>query len=239
MEEIIARGMILAAAPQGEYGRRLTVLTDRLGKITVFASGAAKAGSRLMGKIRPFTAAELKLAKGRGAYNIHGAEVIDAFEELPLDPDIAMYGFYVLELADFFSVEGMEETEAKELLNLSFMALSALREKELRPELIVSLLKLRLLKLHGEYTETPPLIFASGQKDVIIRENNNAGAEGTCSADTLTAQWRSVLSAPISKLFNAKTLTKTDTAELEKNIEHLFKKQIPHKFKTARLIGDL
>ena len=42
MEELTVKGIILATAPQGEYGRRINLLTDRLGRITVFASGAAK-----------------------------------------------------------------------------------------------------------------------------------------------------------------------------------------------------
>ena len=61
---------------------------------------------------------------------------MDAFSEIPMDPDVSMYGFYVLELADYFSAEGMPEEEAKALLNLSFMTLSALRKKELSPWLI-------------------------------------------------------------------------------------------------------
>lgn len=214
MEEITVKGMILSAAPQGEYGRRLTMLTDRLGKITTFASGAAKAGSRLMGKVRPFTAAAFTLARGRGAYNIHGAEIIDSFEEIPLDPDVAMYGFYVLELAEYFSAEGMAETDARELLNLSFMALKALREKGLRPELVMTVLKLRLLKLCGEYTQLPPV-----------------------TEDKLTVGlWRQVLSAPLSRVFSAETLTEKNTAGLEKSTAFLFKKQVPHKFRTAGLL---
>lgn len=250
MEEIITKGMILAAAPQGEYGRRLILLTDSLGKITVFASGAAKTGSRLIGKVRPFTAGSFTLARGRGAYNIHGAEIIDSFEEIPLDPDAAMYGFYVLELAEYFSAEGMAESEARELLNLSFMALSALREKKASPSLIVRLLELRLLKLCGEYTQLPPLIYGGTQKQVVDGRSEKAGNEslakvlceaegaGTAGADSVVVQWQKVLAAPISRVFGAETLTGKDTAELEKNIEHLFKKQILHKFKSAKLIRD-
>ncbi len=248
MEEIITKGMILGAVPQGEYGRRLTLLADSLGKITVFASGAAKAGSKLIGKVRPFTAASFTLSKGRGAYNIHGVEIIDSFEEIPLDPDAAIFGFYVLELAEYFSAEGMAESEARELLNLSFMALTALREKRTSPSLTVRLLELRLLKLCGEYTQLPPLKYDKAQEqagDMRKQKAKNTDTAKTpdeteiiekAGADSVAVQWRDVLAAPISKVFAAETLTGKDTTKLEKNIEYLFKKQISHKFRSAKML---
>ena len=63
-----AKGIILSAAPQGEYGRRLTILTDRFGKICVFAGSAAKAGSHLTGLTRPMICASFTLSRGRNAY---------------------------------------------------------------------------------------------------------------------------------------------------------------------------
>ena len=223
-EELSVKGMILSAAPYGEYGRRLVMLTDKLGKITVFASGAAKAGSKLIGAVRPFTAAEFSLARGGGAYNIHGARIIDSFEEIPLDPDTAMHGFYILELCVYFSEEGMEEKDARTLLNLSFMALSALRRAELSPELIVSTFKLRLLKLEGEYTEEPPLI------------NDKAAAD---EVNTTASLWKYALSAPISRLFLTEAFGTGETADFQKNIEFLFKKQIPKDFKSIQMLRQL
>ena len=48
MEEIRLKGIVVGSAYQGEYGRRLKLITDELGKITVFAQGAAKSGSKLI-----------------------------------------------------------------------------------------------------------------------------------------------------------------------------------------------
>ena len=95
-----AKGIILSAAPQGEYGRRLTILTDRFGKICVFAGSAAKAGSHLTGLTRPMICASFTLSRGRNAYNLHGARLIHGFPGLMTDFEASCYGLYFLELLD-------------------------------------------------------------------------------------------------------------------------------------------
>ena len=154
-EELTVKGIIISTAPQGEYGRRINLLTDRLGRITVFASGAAKAKSHLIGLLRPMTSASFRLAKGRTAWNLRGAELIDSFEALALDVEASVYAAYILETADFFSESGMPETEAKALLNLIYVSFKALENAVLPKDFIRRIYELRLLKLQGEYTERP------------------------------------------------------------------------------------
>ena len=58
-EEITVKGIVLSVSPQSEYNKRVMLITDRLGKICVFAQGSAKQNSKLIGKLRPMTAASL------------------------------------------------------------------------------------------------------------------------------------------------------------------------------------
>ena len=95
-EEITVKGIVLSVSPQSEYNKRVMLITDRLGKICVFAQGAAKQNSKLIGKLRPMTAASFKLSKGRSAYNLHGVELIDSFYELSKDLEGSLYGISFL-----------------------------------------------------------------------------------------------------------------------------------------------
>ena len=109
MQEISVKGIIVSSSPQGEYGKRLVIISDKLGKITAFAGGAAKASSGITGSARPVTCASFILGKGRSAYNIHGISVIDSFDDLGRDFDKSVYAAYVLEAGEYFSAEGMAE----------------------------------------------------------------------------------------------------------------------------------
>ena len=223
MEEVSVKGIILASAPQGEYGRRLTLLTDRLGRITAFASGAAKAGSHIMGSTRPLTCAGFDLAKGRSAWNLHSVRVIDAFAELAQDVDVSFYAMYILELGEYFSESGMPEDEAKALLNLLFMTLKAFRDKDLSPELVRRIFELRLLKLQGEYTTEP-----SAQASEPVR-----------------ALWQHSLAVPLTLLYAAEridalTEEKAGTAgEFADCVDRLFRRQNAHSFRSLKVLEQM
>ena len=213
--ETLVKGIVLACFPQGEYGKRIVLLSDMLGKITVFASGAAKQTSKIIGAVRPMTAAEFTLGEGRGAKSIHGISVMDAFDEISTDPETAFYGMYFLELADYFGTEGMAEEDAKQMLNLLFLALTALRKKELSPETIRRMFELRMLVHEGLYTE------ASGTDD--------ASAE---------ALWKYTLASPLSRLFDAETVRPVlSSAEFSDAVKHLMNREVPVKFRAASLLN--
>ena len=216
-DEIQAKGIIISAAPQGEYGRRLVLLTDKLGKITAFAGGAARTGSKIIGAVRPMTCASFGLAKGRSAYNLHSVDVIDAFGELAFDFDLSVLAMYVLEAGDYFSAEGMPEEEAKALLNLMYVTLKALREKAQEPELIRHIFELRLLVLQGEYTMVP----------------------GYAEKEETTKIWQKCISSSLTSLYDPAFYQGLDTEEFEQNAGQLFARQVNHKFRTLTVLRDL
>lgn len=217
-EEIELKGIIISVAPQGEYGRRVRMLTDKLGRISAFAGGAAKTKSKIIGVIRPMTCACFKLMRGRGdAYNIHGADVIDAFDELSFDFEAYVYAMYVLEAGEYFSEEGMPEEEARQLLNLMYVSLDALREDRQDHELVRSIYELRLLVLQGEYTLMP------------VHE----------SSEETKQFWQSCISAPLTRLYRLTELTENAAVEFCGSVRQLFDRQVKHRFRALEVLKPL
>lgn len=89
-------GMVLYAAPVGEFDKRLILLTGDRGKITAFARGAKRTGSLLRAASRPFAFGIFTLSETRDAYNLYGAEIENYFEGLEQDVECACYASYLL-----------------------------------------------------------------------------------------------------------------------------------------------
>lgn len=66
---------------------------------------------RLSGVVNPFTFGEFTMYEGRSSYTIQSAKVINYFSELREDVLGAYYGFYFLEVANYYAREFNDELE--------------------------------------------------------------------------------------------------------------------------------
>ena len=181
-EQISVTGMVLMAAPVGEYDRRLVILTRGRGKITAFARGVRRPGNQLMAAAAPFVSGKFLLYEGRDAYTLAGAEVENYFREIAGDMEAACYGSYFLEMADYY---GRENIDATETLRLLYQSLRALLKPSVPNRLVKPVYELKLMEINGEYRELPL---------------------GRLNDSTLYA-WQYVLAAPVESLY---TFTLTD-----------------------------
>lgn len=181
-EQISVTGMVLMAAPVGEYDRRLVILTRGRGKITAFARGVRRPGNQLMAAAAPFVFGKFLLYEGRDAYTLAGAEVENYFREIAWDMEAACYGSYFLEMADYY---GRENIDATETLRLLYQSLRALLKPSVPNRLVKPVYELKLMEINGEYRELPL---------------------GRLNDSTLYA-WQYVLAAPVESLY---TFTLTD-----------------------------
>ena len=104
-------GLVLSSSDVGEFDKRLVILTKEAGRITAFAKGARRPNNPLVAACSPFCFGVFDAFEGRNSYHISKANISNYFRDLVLDYDKVCLGSYFLEVADFLSVEGMDETD--------------------------------------------------------------------------------------------------------------------------------
>ena len=149
---IMVTGMVLSQTPVGEYDRRVCILTKERGKISAFAKGARRPGSRFMAATGPFSFGQFKLYEGKTAYNVAEVNISQYFEELRADYIGAYYGMYFLEIADYYTRENNDE---REMLKLLYQSMLALLAPSLPTKLVKCIYELKTLAVNGEYPGVP------------------------------------------------------------------------------------
>ncbi len=147
MEPLKVTGMVLAASPIGEHDKRVVLLTLERGKIAAFARAARRQNSPLLAGTEAFAFGEFTLYEGRNSYTLIRAEISNYFRELAQDVEGACYGFYFLEVADYYGKEGTDE---REMLRLLYQTLRALMHPGLPRPLIRRVYELKAMAVHGE-----------------------------------------------------------------------------------------
>ena len=145
-------GMVLSQTPIGEYDRRICILTKERGKISAFAKGARRPGSRFMAATNPFSFGQFKLYEGKNSYNVAEANISQYFEELRGDYIGAYYGMYFLEVADYYTRENNDE---RDMLRLLYQSMRALLHPSLNDQLVRCIFELKALIVNGEYPGVP------------------------------------------------------------------------------------
>ena len=143
--ERIVHAIVLRRRDQGESDRRLTLLTEELGKLDVVAKGARKTASRLAGSSDPLAVSVMNLAEGKVNRFVTQAQPITSFRGLRNDYDRLNFALALTEL--FAAVLPVEEPQpdAYELL-LRSLAMLEVHEK---PLVVLVWAQVQLLSLSG------------------------------------------------------------------------------------------
>lgn len=140
-------GMVVGVFPQGEYDRRITILSRERGKITAFVKGAKKAGNRFMATTDLFAFGYFDLYVGKTSNTVQNVEISNYFEYLRDDLEASLYAQYFAELADYYSKEGADESVN---LLLLYRALQALKIPSLDNKYVRAVYEIKLFEAEGE-----------------------------------------------------------------------------------------
>ncbi len=207
-QSITVTGLILSATPIGEQDKRVVILTKEKGKISAFAKGARRQNSPLMGVTNPFAFGEFELYEGRTSYNVMHASISNYFMELSTDFEGAYYGFYFLEIADYYTKEYNDE---KQMLKLLYQTLRALSSGKIMRELVRYIYELKALAINGEAPEVfrcvncgaddRKVVFSSKNHGMICSECQGIAPDGIPVSDSTLYAVQYIISATIEKLY--------------------------------------
>ncbi len=144
-------GIVLSAAPAGEYDKLIVLLTKELGKIRAFARGARRLNNPLMAAANVFAFGEFQIYEGRTSYSISQACIRNHFGELMQDFEGACFGQYFLEFADYYT---RENADCMDFLRLVYQSLRALSVPALPRILVRYIFELKAMVYSGECPQT-------------------------------------------------------------------------------------
>lgn len=143
MPSLTTEGLILKRVNFGEADRVLTVLTDRLGKISVIARGVRKITSRRAGNIELLNRVKLHLFKTKN-YTLTEAESLETFKGLKNNLSLSTVAFHILELIDRLVPEGQRNP------NLYHLVVAVLQILEKNPrQIFIRAFEVKLLSMLG------------------------------------------------------------------------------------------
>ena len=206
-QTIVLTGMVLSAVPVGEYDKRITLLTKERGKISAFVRRARRPGSQMMAACSPFSFGQFEVYEGRSSYTVIKGEISNYFRELARNLDNACYGFYFLELADYYARENTDEIH---MLKLLYQSLRALEKESLENRLGRRIFELKTLVINGEYPNVFSCLncgreeelhwFSTRRGGTLCGRCGQQGAAVPLNASTLYAM-QYIITSDIEKLY--------------------------------------
>lgn len=154
-------GIVLSSSDVGEFDKRIVILSKEAGRVTAFAKGARRPNNPMVAACSPFCYGSFEAYEGHNSYHISKADISNYFRDLVTDYDRVCLGSYFLEVADYLSVEGVDE---RARLALLYQSLKAIESGKFSHRLLRDIYDLKTWVIDGEY----PNVFsccACGKKE--------------------------------------------------------------------------
>ena len=247
---ITVQGVVLSAMPVGDYDKRIVLLTRERGKISAFAKGARRQNSPFMAAANPFVFGSFTLYEGRTSYNLNQVSVQHHFVELATRQPGVYYGYYFLELADYFGREGTDE---KNMMNLLYLTVKALLNPGIDDRLVRCIFELRTMTEQGLMPELFRCVNCgeeiAGKENLFFSQEAHGILDGDCLKKASPGEARTarrisqvalytmqyIVSSPMTKLYSF-TVTDEVLWELERHIQPYVAGNTDKKFKSLQIL---
>ena len=245
MNQITVTGMVLSAAPVGDYDRRIVLLTKERGKIAAFARGARRTNSALLGVTSPCSFGEFTVYEGRTSYTLMSASISNYFSELRTDVEGAYYGFYFLDFAGYYAREANDETE---LLKLLYQTFRALTNTHIPNRLVRCIFELKTVCINGEGPQVFECVSCAGHGDsmkfsvrkggLVCKKCESQASDAVKIATSTLYTLQYIVSSKVEKLY---TFTVKDEilVELEDIIRNYLAVYVGRNFKSLEILETI
>ena len=163
MKQLKVSGIVISENNMGDYDKMVTLLTPNLGKISCSARGARRTKSLLLAGTQFLCFGEYQLFKVGDNYKINSCETIEMFYNLRTDLDKLTYASYITKIVSDVTTENQNSYNT---LKLFLNTLYAISETDKNLDLIVSVFRLRLIKILGFAPNTRECV-SCGEKENI------------------------------------------------------------------------
>ena len=234
--------------PIGEYDKRVVLLTRERGRIPVFAKGARKPGSALSGGVMPFSFGEFTIYEGRTSYTLMSASISNYFAELREDVEGAYYGFYFMEIADYYCKEANDE---REMLKLLYQSLRAVIKDSIPNRLIRRIFELKAACINGGYLYEPYVVeqVLDGEGNILRQHETKCIRQvcTECNKDVFdgmeleTSTWHAlqyIVGSSVEKLYTF-TVSEAVLKELETVMERYLDVYVDKRFKALEILESM
>lgn len=146
MKQIKVSGVILLENNMGDFDKMLTMLTPNLGQIGCSARGARRPKSLLLAGTQFLCFGEYMLFKSGENYSINSCKTIEMFYNIRTDLEKLTYATHVTKIIHDVTTENQNSYYT---LKLFLNTLYAISETDKNLDFIITVFKLRLLKIIG------------------------------------------------------------------------------------------
>ena len=146
MNLIKVKGIVIKETTYKENDKIITLLTDKLGKISCIARGAKKTNSPILANSQYLVYSEFVLYKSKKFYYINTGEVINTFYNLRIDFDKLNL---IFELTRIINSVTDENQDTEKILQLFLNTIYVMEKQNKDINVVIAIFKIKLFVLLG------------------------------------------------------------------------------------------